>query len=252
MSTINELITQHITNTFHAKTIQQLTEQFSRCGMVKIPNIVSEELKKTVHKEIRALLENEAERRDLTLKTTDNTPRHLSVVRSERILEKSKMLCAIRESEALLTFLSSIAEDQFLTAVSEDEKFVITKQEFKGDTHGWHWGDYAYALIWLVEMPPVNDGGMLQCIPHTRWNKTDPNTNQYLCDNPISTYSFVSGDIYLLKADTTLHRTVPLNKDVTRIMLNMTWANKNDLGKASLLFDDRWWDNKNASEALHV
>ncbi|MFA6303970.1 MAG: ArpA protein [Legionella sp.] len=252
MKNMDEKIFEHISNEFSIKKIRALSETFSRQGMVKIPNIVSEAMKKTIHQEIMVLLKQFSERRDLILKTTDNTPRYLSVVRSELIAQHSLMLSKVRESTSLLQFLKQITQEKLLIDVKEDEKFVITKQEFSGDTHGWHWGDYSYALIWIVEVPPVDCGGMLQCIPHTSWDKDEPNLYQYLCDNPIYTYSFLPGDIYLLKADTTLHRTVPLRYDATRIMLNMTWGSARDIKKQSIEVDDRWWDNVKAEEALHV
>ncbi|STX51575.1 ArpA protein [Legionella busanensis] len=252
MNTINDTISMHANSVFTEKKIRALREQFSRQGMVKIPNIVSENLKKKVHNEIYNLLEKYAERRDLLLKTTDNTPRYLSVVRSELIEEHSMTIKHIRESADLLMFLEKITQERLLIDVKEDEKFVITKQEFSGDTHGWHWGDYSFALIWIVEMPPVDCGGMLQCVPHTSWDKESPDVHQYFCDNPISTYSFVPGDVYLLKADTTLHRTLPLRYNATRIMLNMTWASMRDQANPFLTVDDRWWDNVNAQAAQHV
>lgn len=252
MKHINQLIFDHSQESFTPQKIRKLSETFSRQGMVKIPDIVSQELKQQIHDEIYQLLENYAERRDLILKTTDNTPRYLSVVRSELIEENSILLSTVRESDALLQFIEQICQEKIYTEVKNDEKFVITKQEFCGDTHGWHWGDYGYALIWIVEMPSVDCGGMLQCIPHTSWDKESPNLHQYLCDYPINTYSFLPGDIYLLKADTTLHRTVPLRYDATRIMLNMTWASSRDYDKESHEVDDRWWDNIEAKAAQHV
>ncbi|HHF0524279.1 TPA: HalD/BesD family halogenase [Legionella anisa] len=252
MNTLNDTISSYSNAAFTAKKIRKLREEFSRHGIVKIPDIVSEQLKQNIHNEIYGLLENYAERRDLLLKTTDNTPRYLSVVRSELIEEQSKMIREVRESDALLQFLEKITQEKLLTHVKEDEKFVITKQEFSGDTHGWHWGDYSFALIWIVEMPPVDCGGMLQCVPHTSWDKEAPDLYQYFCDNPIYTHSFVPGDVYLLKADTTLHRTVPLRYDATRIMLNMTWGSIRDQDNPFLSVDDRWWDNLNAQAALHV
>lgn len=252
MDRLNEQISKHTKEAFSPKKIRKLSEAFLRQGMIKIPDVVNNELKSLVHVEIHKLLKEYAERRDLILKTTDNTPRYLSVVRSELIAEHSTLLSEVRESPALLQFLAMLCQEPLFTDVKEDEKFVITKQEFSGDTHGWHWGDYGYALIWIVEVPPVDCGGMLQCIPHTSWDKEQPDVYQYLCDHPIHTYSFVPGDVYLLKADTTLHRTVPLRYDATRIMLNMTWASIRDMNKSSHDVDDRWWDNVNATAARHV
>ncbi|STY29658.1 ArpA protein [Legionella wadsworthii] len=252
MNPLNEIIFSHCHAVFTSKKIRKLREDFSRQGIVKIPEIVSQNLKQRLHQEIYDLLEQYAERRDLLLKTTDNTPRYLSVVRSELIEEYSRIIREVRQSDSLLQFLQQITQEKLLTQVKEDEKFVITKQEFSGDTHGWHWGDYSFALIWIVEMPPVDCGGMLQCVPHTSWDKDSPDLYQYFCDNPIHTYSFIPGDVYLLKADTTLHRTVPLRYDATRIMLNMTWGSVRDQNNPFLSVDDRWWDNINAQAAQHV
>lgn len=246
------ILEKHLVETFNEDKIREAKHRFSKEGFLKIKNIVPEELKKDVYKEIYSLLEKHAERRDITLETTDNTPRYLNIVRSE-VIENSDLLVNIRTNKVLLDFLQKITQEEMHLKVTDDEEFVITKQEFKGDTHGWHWGDYSFALIWIVEVPDVSAGGMLQCIPHTSWNKENAKINQYLCDNQITTYSFVPGDVYLLKADTTLHRTVPLSRDgTTRVMLNMTWASERDYGKLSLQNDDRWWDNADAKQAIKV
>jgi hypothetical protein len=88
-------------------------------------------------------------------------------------------------------------------------------------------------------------------VPHTNWNKAAPNIHRYLCENPINTYYFASGDVYFLRTDTTLHRTIPLQRDVTRIMLNMTWASDDDL-RRSFTDDDRWWDDADVAAAAPI
>lgn len=252
MKNLDSILTQHFKQTFSEQDISTRSQIFSREGFVKIPNIVNDTLKQQVHTEIKSLLDTHSERRNLTLATTDHTPRYLSIVKSEVISKNSPLLMALRSNPVLLQFLKAITQEELHLKVTEDEEFVITKQEFQGDTHGWHWGDYSFALIWIVDVPAVAAGGMLQCIPHTRWNKDNAQINQYLCDNPIKTYSFVPGDIYLLKADTTLHRTVPLTQDCRRVMLNMTWASERDYAKLALQEDDRWWENIHASKAHHT
>lgn len=249
MEPITDNIDTHLNHQFTELDTDTLSDHFRRNGFVKIPNIVSSELKRKIHDEVYLLLESHSERRDIKLETTGNTPRNLSVVHSQMVSQFGHLIRACSENKSLIKFLSKIAGEKLLLDVISDEKFVITKQEYQGDTHGWHWGDYAFALIWLVKVPHVEAGGMLQCIPHTHWNKKNPSINQYLCNNPIQTYSFEEGDIYLLRADTTLHRTVPLSEDVTRIMLNMTWACKADIAKNSLTEDDRWWSNEAATRA---
>lgn len=243
-----DALKEYLTATFSEDDIFTLRNNFSRSGFVRLRNIVDDALREKVRQEVTSLISRELERRDLHLSTTDNTPRHMSVVRSEFIAENSKLILDLSKSKALLDVLSSIANSNVMTSVSKDEEFLITQQDRKGDTHGWHWGDYSFALIWIIETPPVAQGGMLQCVPHTTWNKASPRIHDFLCNNPISTYGFVTGDIYFLRTDTTLHRTIPLNQDATRIILNMTFADELYANKA-LHGDDRWWEDQSVQAA---
>lgn len=238
----------HIDAKFMDKEIFTLRNDFSRNGFVRLRNIIDDALREQITTEVHALIDQEIERRDLHLSTTDNTPRYMSVVRSELIAEHGKTISALSKSSVLLEILSRIANTKVTASVSKDEEFLITKQERKGDTHGWHWGDYSFALIWIIETPPVSQGGMLQCVPHTYWDKANPRVHDFLCANPISTYGFVTGDIYFLRTDTTLHRTIPLNQDATRIILNMTWADEKHITNL-LHSDDRWWEDENVKAA---
>ncbi len=239
---------QHHCKIFTEDKIFSLRHEFSRNGFLKLRDIVDDQLREKITIEVNKLIDRQLERRDLHLATTDNTPRYMSVVRSEFIAENSPLINALSKSKVLLDTLSRIADTQIIASVSKDEEFLITKQERKGDTHGWHWGDYSFALIWIIEIPPIAKGGMLQCVPHTSWDKTNPRIHELLCSNPIATYGFKTGDIYFLRTDTTLHRTIPLNEDAIRIILNMTWAAEKDLAR-SLHGNDRWWEDQNAEAA---
>lgn len=100
------------------------------------------------------------------------------------VVENSPLIGALSKSEVLLGTLSLIAGTRIVASVSQDEEYLITKQERKGDTHGWHWGDYSFALIWIIETPPIAKGGMLQCVPHTSWDKSNPRIHEFLCSHP--------------------------------------------------------------------
>jgi hypothetical protein len=248
-SDLDQQILNHQTKHFSSRDLLSLCQQFRSCGFVKVPDIVPSGLRDAVKQEALRLLELSSERRDLKLATTDYTPRKMSVVRSEIIAAQSELINEIYRSEPVLKFLRTIAREQLFSCPSRDEEFLITRHEKKGDTHGWHWGDFSFALIWILETPAIDCGGMLQCIPHTDWDKSNPRIHEYLCENQITTYGFVSGDIYFLRTDTTLHRTVPLNRDTTRIILNMTWASNKDLSR-NLTADDRWWEHTDAGAAI--
>jgi len=241
-------LSKHLETYFDPPTAFDLETRFHRDGFIIVRDIVSEALRQAVREEVMALLEREVERRDLYLETTGNTPRFMSVVRSELIAEYGHLIGRLYRSAALTETLSRIAGESLFPCPSKDEEFLITRQEKKGDTHGWHWGDFSFALIWLIDSPPVSVGGMLQCVPHTRWDKSNPRIHEYLCATPVTTYGFLPGDIYFLRTDTTLHRTVPLTSDARRIILNMTWAAKKDLERG-LVGNDRWWEQSNVAAA---
>jgi hypothetical protein len=249
MNTLEETKTLSFMNKVSPSELLATSHFFKREGFVKVSDAFSWEIRKEMKLEALRLLDLYAERRDLKLKTTGDTPRRMSVVTSQNIAENSTFIQKIYHSKELVNFLESIVKERLFHCPSKDEEFLITLQEKPGDTHGWHWGDYRYAMIWILEIPPIEHGGMLQCVPHTSWNKSDPKINFYLCENAIRTYGFVSGDVYLLKSDTTLHRTVPLSCDATRIMLNMTWGCVDDMAKG--VDNDRWWAEKEVGAALY-
>ncbi|MER0240443.1 ArpA protein [Streptomyces sp. HSW2009] len=251
---IDESISEFLAKIYTPERVEQLADRFFRKGVVKFSanaRLVPLEIMTAVQVEADRLIEDYKERRDLLLGTTGNTPRKMSVVKSEEI-EKSDLIRVIATSESLLGFLSRIAREPVIPQVSADERFLITHQEHKADTHGWHWGDYSFALIWALRMPPISCGGMLQTVPHTHWDKSDPRINETLCERQIDTHGLITGDLYLQRTDTTLHRTVPLTEDgAARTILNMTWAGERDLDKP-LIGNDRWWEDPGAKAAQSV
>ena len=83
-------------------------------------------------------------------------------------------------------------------------------------------------MIWIIEAPVFDYGGLLECVPHTYWDKKNPRVEENLIRNPIHTKAHVNGDVYILKSDTTLHRVAPLVKDATRVIINMAWERARD------------------------
>ena len=179
----------------------------------------------------KKLLEEYSIRRDIKIEQTENSPRKMSNVSQKEIAEFGQIIPEVYESKSLMNLLGRLAQDTLIPCPWEDEKYIITKQERVGDTHGWHWGDYSHTLIWVVEAPPLDFGGMLQCVPHTTWNKDKANVNHYLVNNSIKSYYHPSGSVYFLKSDTTLHRTVPLSQKGTRIIVNTCWGSIKDKHK---------------------
>jgi hypothetical protein len=233
-TSVDERIAEHIESEFaDDDVVRSLSQRFRREGYVKVPNLVPETLKAEVTAETLRLLDLHARRIDIQLKETGNSPRKMSTVSQKAIAEDSALIPEIYDSGALKGFLGRLAAQPVRECPWEGERYVAIRQERAGDTHGWHWGDFAFTVIWIIEAPELECGGMLQCVPHTDWDKEDPQVHRYLVENPIRTYAHATGDIYFLRSDTTLHRTVPLDRDRTRIILNTCWGSEADVAKAA-------------------
>ncbi|GAA2882374.1 hypothetical protein GCM10010517_45520 [Streptosporangium fragile] len=229
---LDDRIAEHLGKTFQDPwEIRRLSHDFRRNGYVKLRNLVSDEVKEIVSQEVDRLLDLHARRIDITLKETSDSPRKMSTVSQQSIARDSTLIPELYGSTALKGFLGGLADEPVVDCPWDEEKYVIIRQEKKGDTHGWHWGDFSFTLIWIIEAPDSEYGGMLQCVPHTNWVKDDPRVHDHLIRYPISTYAHESGDIYFLRSDTTLHRTVPLSEDRTRIILNTCWGSEADARK---------------------
>jgi len=250
IDSILDEFTDHLSRNFGPQRTRTLAEIFSRDGVVVMSDLIPKRTWTMVSDEVRRLLDAFAERRDLFLATTSYTPRKMSVIMSNTLQAESPLVMRVYEHAGLRDSLGRIARDEMVCYPAPDEAGFISKQERAGDEHGWHWGDFSFALLWLIEMPPVECGGLPQCVPHTSWDKSNPRVYEYLCDRMIQTHRVKTGDVYLQKTNTTLHRTMPLNKDATRIMLNLTYGSPSD--PKEVQSDDRWWENAASSDAVPI
>lgn len=228
---LNDLLERHFNALLADKAaLARRVLEFTRDGYTKfkINELVPEPVTKAVRQEVFDLVESHAVRRDMHIETTGNSPRYMSTVPRRFIEENGTVVRTIYESDAVKKYLGAIAGDSLKPSI-KDENYIIAKLEKRGDTHGWHWGDYPYTLIWIIEAPKMEHGGLLQCIPHTEWNKSDPRINWFIANNLIKSYFHETGEVYFLKSDTTLHRVTPMETEgIIRIILNTCWASESD------------------------
>lgn len=203
-------------------------ERLAMYGVANLSFIVPPEVKAAVAEEVLALIGGAGVRRDLRFAATGHTPRRMRNVRQAEVVRRSAVIPAVYESDALLKLLAEVAGEPVLRCPYEPEQYVITRLERAGDTHGWHWDDYAFALVWIIECPPPESGGFVQCVPGTEWNKDDPDINRALLSGPTYSVAFAPGDVYLMRTDTTLHRVYPITGGV-RTIINMGYAATADL-----------------------
>jgi hypothetical protein len=184
-----------------------------------------------VAEEITAVLAAAAVRRELAVAQTGMTPRRYSVATRASIAVSCPYTARLYRSPELLASLSQIAGERLVPVPYEPEEFIATRLERAGDTHGWHWDDYAYALVWVLEAPGPDCGGELESIPATDWCKADPRVEEILATRSVERRHLPAGTVYLLRTDTTMHRVAPLRCDAPRSVVCFSYATALDVNR---------------------
>jgi len=205
-------------------------QRFLDSGFGLISFLLPETIKKPLADEIRWLSSTRSVRRDLRFKETGGTARCMRNVSAVDIESHGGWIATLYRSEAFLAALSRVAGEPVLECPYLPERYIITHLERSGDTHGWHWDDYAFGVIFIADCPPVEAGGFVQCVSGTSWDKENPQVFRAIVDNPIRSYELRCGDLYILRTDTTLHRVHPIVEG-TRIIVNFAFAAERDLEK---------------------
>ena len=184
-----------------------------------------------MRQEALSVLERNARRREVNMATTGGTPRAYHSVGRDVIKQQCKLIPAFYESPDVLELLSLVAGEPLHRVPYEPEEYIVNSQNRLGDTHGWHWDDYAYALVWVVESPDPLVGGRVEFIPNVNWDKanTDQQMLSLLENRTVVSKHIKAGRCYLLKARYALHRVAPLIKPTRRTVIVFTYANTHDL-----------------------
>lgn len=221
---------KHLTALTEYTRLGEIRQQFLKHGVVQISFLAPEAVKELLAIEAEELVTSHGRRHALAFPETGNTERHMRNVRRDQIKAFGSIIPAVYSVPTLREVLATIAGEEVLECPYEPEQFVITALDQPGDTHGWHWDDYSFALVWVVDCPPVAYGGFVQCVSHTEWDKNDPRLHRWFVTRPIHSIELVPGDLYLMRTDTTLHRVYPITAG-RRLIVNMGYASRGDLTK---------------------
>ncbi|MEY9934558.1 hypothetical protein ABH926_009226 [Catenulispora sp. GP43] len=231
VSTVAVDIERHVSRaTSSSNLLSEARQEFILKGRAKLSELFPRSVKELMAEEVLRVVGLSSVRRDISFKETDYSPRRMRNVDYSEIAKISEIIPTIYGLSAIIDLLSVVAGEQVFPCPYEPERYVITSLDQEGDTHGWHWDDYSFALVWVAECPPVADGGFVQCVPGTVWNKADPQINRVLAENPIYSLAVGQGDIYLMKTDTSLHRVYPITGG-RRSIINMGYAAQADFEK---------------------
>ncbi|HDR6271777.1 TPA: hypothetical protein QCU37_005418 [Bacillus cereus] len=227
------IVEQHI-NSLPKDYLLVLQERFKNEGLTMMNDMLPQPLIAAMSAEAKYLLSENAKRRDITIKATGNTPRNFNVVNRDIIHAEGKLIPAFFKSEVLLNFLTFLNNNEPVHRIPYiPEEFIINNQQKTGDTHGWHWDDYTFALIWVIEAPKESEGALVEYVPDTVWDKENPESGlkEVLENREIKSLYVPKDHCYFMKAGTTLHRVTPLNNDSRRTVVVFSYASEEDMSR---------------------
>ena len=209
--------------------IAELRASFEHDAFVDVTAVIPGEWLSRISKEVTLALDAHAVRRDVRIAVTGDSPRRYRVVGRDTLVSTCPSAAALYRSETLLALVSAIAGEAVVPVPYVPEELIATRLEAAGDTHGWHWDDYSFALVWILRAPPAADGAELEFVADVPWCKASPRVEEILAERErVRTY-VGPGTVYLLRADTTLHRVAPLRRDVLRDALCFSYAAQREL-----------------------
>lgn len=229
VSNVGELLAEHFATYFSGSNLDAIRAQFNSEHVAPLRGFCPPELLTALRDEASGIMDEFGVQRDLVLEITDNTPRHMKTVGQPVIKEHGPLIDAVYFSTEVKDLLGQVVGEEVFTCPYAGEHYVISRLGRSGDTHGWHWDDYTYGFVIILEAPEYKDGGFVQGVPHTAWDKENPDVYGALLQSQVNSYAFEAGDAYVVKTDTTMHRVHPIRGDARRTIVNMTWVNAHDL-----------------------
>jgi hypothetical protein len=225
MTRIEAALQLHLAKAERSEAIPRLREQFRAESYVELNDLLPCSVAAALRAETTELFAVHGIRRDLRMAATAQTPRRYTLLAYEAIACHGTLVPALYESPTLREVLGAIAGRGTLVPVPyTPERIIATRLERREDTHGWHWDDYPYALVWVLRVPSSEVGGGVELVPDTIWDKDDPQVERYLRERSVVRRAPAAGSAYLLRADTTLHRVAPLAANARREVLTFSYT----------------------------
>lgn len=229
------MIKQHLSN-IPPQLTEMLQRTFQKDCVVQLDHLLPLDLRKSMFEEAITLRNRTAVRRDLELAATGKTPRIYDCVGRDVIKEHGTIIPSFFHSLSVKRYLSQVVGEEVHCIPYAPEEYIINSQNKPADTHGWHFDDYTFALIWMVEAPGPFDGGRIEYVPNIVWDKNAPREQleSVLTERPVQSIYVPAGSCYLMRAQTTLHRVTPLLQETQRTVIVFSYASTADLTDDSI------------------
>jgi hypothetical protein len=164
-------------------------------------------------------MEQRKKRRDLLMPESESTPRKMSTLSGKDIKQMSSIIPMLYFDEEIHRFLSAIVCETVYPVPDDVENYVCNFLHQDGDTHGGHIDTYPFAFNIMIEAPAEGSGGILELVKGSNVIKDLDDVTK------VTSLYIPSGDCYLLRTDTTVHRVSPLINGGRRTIINFAYTN---------------------------
>ncbi len=196
----------------------------SEDGVVELHGVLPLVLHHGLSQQVDALLNACGKRIDVRVRSTGNTPRKYVSVSRNDAFEHSSLIKQLYFNPELIRFISKLTRREVIVAPYEPEQVVVNRMDQEGDTHGWHWDDYSYSVVLVLEAPQQRSGAQVECVDGTSWDKDAAQVEHYLRTLPVRSLDLNSGSAYVLLGKRVMHRVSPMLRADIRKIICFTYA----------------------------
>ncbi|MGW3539598.1 HalD/BesD family halogenase [Nocardia niigatensis] len=205
--------------------LQHARNRLAETGIARLGFLLPHRVKRVLAAEALALLDHHRQWGEL-LPEGEGVTRQPVDLTEQEVAAHAFCIPRLYDCEPLRHSLSVVAAEPVLPC-PDTERYRVSRLHHDDSAGEWHWDDYAFALVLVVECPPLADGGFVQTVAHTRRDWDHADIYRTLTRNPIHSWEIQPGDLYLMRADTTLHRVHPFAHG-RRTIVAMTFASGSD------------------------
>lgn len=206
-----------------------LGKTLNQKGVTLLSHLLNERALKSLSEEADRLLSKALSIRT-NVASTGNTPRNYRSVGSADVLANGGPISELYMSPILPKFLSRLTRQRAVTCPYEPERIVVNQMMSPEETHGWHWDDYTYSVVLCLEAPRPDNGGQVEYLDGTEWDKQNPQVDKYLAERTPQSLTLESGDAYVLLGRRVMHRVTPLKTRDNRKIICYTYALDSESG----------------------
>ncbi|MTE11389.1 HalD/BesD family halogenase [Nocardia aurantiaca] len=205
--------------------LRHARNRLAETGIARLGFLLPHQVKRILAAEALTLLDHHRQWGDL-LPENEGVGRRQVDLTEQEVSAHAECIPQLYHCESLRHSLSVVAAEPVLSC-PDAEKYRVSRLHHDDSLSQWHWDHYAFALVLVVECPPLEDGGFVQTVAHTRRDWDHADVYRTLTRNPIHSWELQPGDLYLMRTDTTLHRVHPFAHG-RRTIVAMTFASGAD------------------------